>query len=69
MTREQRLAAARRAKVQHAIAEMQVAHAQRRANELSRLLFIHGRERIARAFAAFPVLLDPDDLSDDRVAH
>ncbi|MBS1695768.1 MAG: hypothetical protein JST91_26525 [Actinobacteria bacterium] len=64
MTPRQRLAALQRARVQHNIAAMQVAHAQRRANELSRLVFIHGAKRVAKALAAYPVLLDPDNLTD-----
>lgn len=56
-------------RVQHNIAEMQEAHAHRRADELTRLLLIHGRDRVAKALAAFPILLDPDDLTNKRMAH
>jgi len=61
--------ALRTLRVQHNITEMQESHAQRRADELNSLLSIHGRDRIAKALAAFPILLDPDDLTNKRMAH
>jgi hypothetical protein len=64
MTPRQRADALRWARVQHNIAAMQVAHVQRRAAELARLVFVHGAARVSKALAAFPVLLDPDNLTD-----